>query len=1192
MTIREQLDALAAQRILILDGAMGSMIQTFRLTEADFRGERFADHPVNLLGCNDILCLTQPDVIRSVHEAYLKAGADIIETCSFSATSVSLADFGVSELAYEVSVAAARLARTAADAFSTAEKPRFVAGSISPTTQSASLSPDMNDPAKRGVSFDELERAFYDNARGLLDGGADILLLETVYDTLNVKAAIFAIMRLFEERAVDTPIMLSATVSDAAGRLLSGQTVEAFCVSTLHARPWSIGLNCSVGSAALFPRVRDMAAFAPCLVSAYPNAGLPNGDGGYDETPETMAAALEAYMREGIVNIVGGCCGSTPAHIAAIAEKARLYAPRVRPAAGTPASHRSFLAGLEPLELDGAKRFVCVAEKTNVSGSKRFLQLIQRGDYHAALGIARDMLDEGADILNVCMDDALLDSPVVLERFLLLALADPDLARVPIMLDSSRLDVIERGLKLLQGKGVINSISLKEGEAVFLDRARLARRYGAAIVVMLFDEQGQAVSYERKTEIAARTYRLLVDDGFPPENIIFDSIVLSVATGIPEHDRYALDFIRAVAWIHEHCPYAHCSAGVPNLSFSFRGNDPVRAAMHTVFLKHARAAGIALAIVNPAERLAYEDIEPRLRDAVEDLILYRKADASERLLTLALESSGHADAAHNAAHKTASWRDADAEARMVQAVVRGIDEHIITDLNELRQKYPKPFDIVEGVLMRGMSEVGERFEQGTMFLPQVIRSARVMKQAVTVLEPFMAADKAQSTAAITILMATVKGDVHDIGKNIVGLVLSCNGYAILDLGTMVPTEKIIDTAIRERVSVIGLSGLISPSLDEMIRVARELEQRGLAIPLLIGGAAASLAHTALKIAPVYSAPVIYVNDASQSAAVVHNLLSADDRPRFLEELAARHREAVAHHAAIQARRTLIPLAAARENRVRLDWSRSMVAPKTRGIFTLHDYPVSRVIPYINWNMFLHAWDLGTQATESDAVKKAAGENLLADARRALDRVAREKVPELRAVVGLFPALSDGDDVLIYDPQNPERLLARFCFPRNCEQRIAGSPNPCLADFIMPKELASPPLPPRDWIGLFALSAGIGLTSSDDLILATLANALAEAFAEELHRRVRREWWAYAPDENLSVKETLAGTYAGIRPAFGYACCPSHEDKRLAFDLLQARERCGLELTESAMIIPAASVCGMYIAHPRSYYFAVGEAGID
>ncbi|MDR2393901.1 MAG: methionine synthase [Treponema sp.] len=1199
MNTTEQLTALASQRILILDGAMGSLIQGYHLTEADFRGSRFASHETDLAGCNDLLCLTKPELISAIHHAYLEAGADIIETCSFNATAVSLADYGIGDLAYEISAAAASVARNAADRASTADKPRFVAGSMGPTAKSASISPDINDPGKRGISWDELEAAYYDNARGLVDGGADMLLIETIFDTLNAKAAIFAVSRLMEERGLALPLMISATISDAAGRLLSGQTLRAFCVSVLHAQPWSIGLNCSFGAERLKAYSKELAALVPCLTSVHPNAGMPNEFGAYDDSPESMTACLETYMQAGLVNILGGCCGTTPAHIAAMAVKARSYPPRAIPQI----PRKTVFAGLEPLEV-GPQGLMKIGERTNVSGSHQFLKLIQQEAFPQALRVARSMIAKGAHSINISMDDPLLDAKTSLTRFLTLALSDPDIARVPIMLDSSRWEVLETGLKLLQGKGLVNSLSLKDGEGEFLRKSRLARRYGAAVVVMLFDEHGQAATYERKIAVAKRAYDLLVQDGFPPEDIIFDGVVLTIATGLPEHDRYALDFIQACAWIHEHCPYAQVSGGIANLSFCFQGNEPVRNALHGVLLKHARDAGLSMAIVNPGTMIPYEELDPELRDAAEGAILCTKPDATETLLQVALASKG-TPREKSSSETLASWRSWDTEAQVRHAMLSGIDDYIEGDVLLLRATYPRALDILEGPLMKGMQEVGDRFGAGQMFLPQVIRSARVLKKAVAALEPFMDQDAGppEVTGSAKILLATVKGDVHDIGKNIVGVVLGCNGYEILDLGVMVPAEQIIETALREQAGVIGLSGLITPSLDEMIHTAKEMEKRGLTIPLLIGGATTNLAHTAMRIAPEYSGPVVYVPDASRSAETVRALLSETERPRFLESLESTYQAAAARHEALKAKRTLIPLEEARANKVHLPWSTLPPQPKTSGILECYDYPLRWVTPHIDWKGFLHAWDM--TGAHSPGQNQGAQEKLLEDAQVLLDPIVAKGLLKLRGVVGLFPALSAGDDVLIYAPEDPKREIARFAFLRNQEHKRSGGSNPCLADFILPREHALHTAQGiTDWIGLFVLSAGFGLDTLQapyqeqedaygSLLLASLANSLAEAFAEELHFRVRQEWWAYAPkEERFSQEASTARGYVGLRPAFGYPICPDHGDKRIVCTLLQAQERCGFALTESAMLIPAASVCGMYLAHPSAYYFSLGSIGED
>ncbi|MDR0600800.1 MAG: methionine synthase, partial [Treponema sp.] len=1112
-SVREQLDGIAARRILVLDGAMGTMIQAYRLpsgealSESDFRGNRFVNHPVNLKGCNDVLCLTNPEVIDSIHEAYLDAGADIIETCSFNSTSISLLGYGIADLAWEISAAAAAIARKAADRFSTADKPRFVAGSIGPTSKSGSMSPSIDDPGKRAVTWDELEAAFYDNASGLLDGGADILLIETVFDTLNAKAAIAAVKRLEAERQLTVPLMISATVSDASGRVLSGQTMEAFCASVIHAKPWSIGLNCSFGAEKLIAPIRRLAGIAPCLVSAHPNAGLPNQLGLYDETPESMCRHIEEYMKEGLANILGGCCGSTPAHIAAIAHTAKAYKPRTISAAG---KRETVLAGLEILRINsdttarGTFPFVCVGERGNVSGCKKFLGLIRTEKYEDALNILQEMIDgkgagKGAAIINIGMDDPMLDARAVMPRFLNIALADPEIARLPFMIDSSRWEVIEAALKCIQGKALVNSISLKEGEVEFLRKARIAQTYGAAVVVMLFDEQGQAVSFERKIEIAGRAYRLLTENGFPAEDIVFDPTVLTIVTGISEHDSYALNFIRACSWIREHCPGVQIIGGISNLSFSFRGNNHVREAIHAVFLHHAVKAGLTMAIVNPGTLLSYDEIDRELRDAVEAVILDVQTEnkvspaapaqtPQERLVALAVKTGNHA-AGPVGEKKEADWRAPDVEERVVHAIIHGIDDFIEADILELKNRYERCFQIVEGPLMRGMKEVGDRFSAGKMYLPQVIRSARVMKKAVAALEPFIQKEKVLavssggngadvSTDGAKIFLATVKGDVHDIGKNIAGVVLGCNGYNIIDLGVMVPAEQIVERAVNENAVIVGLSGLITPSLDEMVIVVREMEKRGLRIPILIGGATTSIVHTALRIAPEYSGPVVYIPDAGHSAEAVGSLLSDTARPHFLAGLEDQYREAVALHESIVSKRALLSLEQARKNRFFAVWTAP--EPKEKTIQEFDNYPLERVIPFIDWKEFLRSWEMNASdadyaGSRDSAPAFSAAEKLLSDAKLMLDRVTDEGLLCLRGVIGFFPAASENEDIIIYDKNQKER--ARFCFLRNQEKRQASLVNFCLADFVPPWPAPGKEAP--GWVGLFALSAGFGLKEAED-----------------------------------------------------------------------------------------------------------------
>ncbi|MDR2182457.1 MAG: methionine synthase [Treponema sp.] len=1173
-----RITALLQERILILDGAMGSLLQE--------RAPAFSFSP-------DLFCLEKPELVSAIHREYLEAGADIITTCSFNANALSLADYGLAEKARELCRVSAVLAREAADRFTAADKPRFVAGSMGPTSKSAAIAPDVEDPSKRGISWDELEAIYHESAAGLVEGGADLLMLETIFDTLNAKAAIAAVRRLTEETGRDIPLMISATISDASGRLLAGQTLEAFVVSVLHARPLSLGLNCSLGAQKLLPHLKELAAFSPAAVSCHPNAGLPNSSGGYDEKPDETAALIQVFLDQGLVNIVGGCCGTTPEHIAKIAERARSYPPRPFAENGFGGAAGGMLAGLEALDL--GKGFVDIGERCNVAGSKKFLRFVREGSWDQALDIARDMIDAGAGIIDICMDDALLDGTAAMTRFLALALSDPHIARVPVMIDSSRWEILEAALKCVQGKALVNSISLKEGEAEFLRRAKLIHQYGAAAVVMLFDEQGQAQNYGRKIEIAERSFRLLTASGFPPEDIVFDPNVLTIATGMAEHDPYALEFIRAVAWIREHCPRAHVSAGVSNLSFSFRGNETVRRALHAVFLEHAVKAGLGMAIVNPSGLVSAAELPAELREAAEDAVLCRGDNPSEKIIGLALrEKENEAGAARSS---VPSWRTLPPEERLSHALVQGIDSFIEEDVLALKRDMPA-LALVEGPLMRGMETVGKLFGEGRLFLPQVIRSARVMKKAVAVLEPFLESEKeagpdadSRADARAKIVLATVKGDVHDIGKNITGLVLSCNGFEVIDLGVMVPAEKILDTARERGADFVGLSGLISPSLEEMVKLAQAMEARGFEIPLLIGGAAASTAHTALRIAPAYSGPVVYVSDAGKSPAVLRSLLSAAARETFLTALAAAYEKALAVHREIEDRRSFLSLEEARANRPPVDWAAANIAARESTVIQYDDYPLDQVAPLLDWNEFCAAWEL----KKPDAASER--EKLIDDASAMLAKIVSGKLLTLKAVTGFFPALSENEDVIVLDgrgDQNGAAVLperARFCFLRNQQSRPAADQrhkntaksaayNLCLADFILPRSLSGAAGAPRnDWLGLFAVSAGFGLDAAaapyrkagDDygaLLAASLSDHLAEAFAEKLHR------------------EMSGGS--GIRPAFGYAACPDHEDKRLCFSLLEAERRIGLTLTDSAMIRPAASICGMYFTHPDARYFAAGK----
>ena len=1187
-------------RILVLDGAMGTMIQRYGLDEEDFRGERFADHPQPLKGANDLLSLTRPEIIREIHEGYLAAGADIVETNTFNATSVAMADYGLETAVYDINLESARLARAAADAFTArdASRPRFVAGVLGPTNRTASISPDVNDPAFRNVTFDELADAYDEQARGLLDGGVDVLMVETVFDTLNAKAALFAIRSLLDRRGPDAPVMVSGTVVDASGRTLSGQTVEAFLNSVRHADPLAVGLNCALGAAALRPHVEELATRAELLVSCHPNAGLPNELGEYDETPESMAAQLGEFARAGFLNIAGGCCGTTPAHIEAIAEAVADIPPRRPPSI----ERRTRLAGLEPLNLGPDSLFANIGERTNVTGSARFRQLIKEGDFEAGLEVARQQVESGAQLIDVNMDEGLLDSEAAMVRFLSLIASEPDISRVPIVVDSSKWSILEAGLKCVQGKGIVNSISLKEGEEAFREQARTVRRYGAAVIVMAFDEEGQADTLERKVEICRRAYRILTDEvGFPPEDIIFDPNIFAVATGIEEHDRYAVAFIEACRAIKRELPGCRVSGGVSNLSFSFRGSDAVRDAMHSVFLYHAIRAGMDMGIVNAGALPVYDQIPAELLGPVEDVILARDAEATERLTRLAAKYRG---AAERVSAADDGWREAPVEERLARALVKGISEHIVEDTEEARRARARALDVIEGPLMDGMNEVGDLFGAGRMFLPQVVKSARVMKKAVAYLVPFLEAEKAgngDARAAGRIVLATVKGDVHDIGKNIVGVVLQCNNYEVVDLGVMVPAERILETARREGADVIGLSGLITPSLEEMVHVASEMERLDFRLPLLIGGATTSRTHTAVKIEPCYSGPAVHVHDASRAVSVMSRLLSEREAPAFLKRTRARYAELRARHAGKQARARILPLEKARARRLAIDWdAEPPVAPRTLGIRVFAPFPVAKLLPYIDWTPFFHAWELAGRfpAILDDRVVGGEARALHRDACALLDEIARDGLLEASGVAGIFPANAVGDDIEIYPDAARSETLAVAHGVRQQFAKASGRPNSCLSDFVAPRETGI-----GDHIGAFAVTAGAGLDElcgrfereHDDyssILAKALADRLAEAFAELLHERVRREVWGYASEEDLDGEALIRESYTGIRPAPGYPACPDHTGKRVIFELLDATARAGIRLTESCAMTPAASVTGWYFAHPRARYFGVGRIGRD
>ena len=1191
---------LLRERILVLDGAMGTMIQEHKLEEADFRGRRFADHASDLKGNNDLLSITRPGIIADIHSAFLDAGADIIETNTFNSTSISQADYGLEDLVHELNVEAAKLARAAADAATakTPGKPRFVAGALGPTNRTASLSPEVNDPGFRNVTFDDLVTAYSEAIHGLIEGGVDVLLVETIFDTLNGKAAIYAIKKYFDDHRTELPVMISGTITDASGRTLSGQTPEAFWNSTAHANPISIGFNCALGVKELRQHIQEIAAIAPVNVSVYPNAGLPNEFGGYDDTPEFMAEQLGEFARSGFVNMVGGCCGTTPDHIRAIAAAVDGVKPRPMPEDG----RRCRLSGLEPLNFGSVTGFVNIGERANVAGSAKFAKLIRDGDFDRALDIARDQVVNGAQVIDVNMDDAMLDGEAAMKKFLNLVAAEPDISRVPVMVDSSKFSIIEAGLKCLQGKGVVNSISLKEGEDAFIAQAREVMRYGAAMVVMAFDEQGQADSCERMVGICQRSYKILTETvGFPPEDIIFDANIFPIATGIEEHDNFSHDFIHAVAEIKKTLPHALTSGGLSNMSFSFRGNNPMREAMHSVFLYHAIKSGLDMAIVNAGQLAVYGDLPDELRERIEDAVFNRRPDYTERLLEIADQAEGQVR------EKTddLGWRQAPVAERLEHALVSGITDFIEEDTEEARQAADHPIEVIEGPLMDGMNVVGDLFGSGQMFLPQVVKSARVMKQAVAYLQPFLEAEKdakGKSRGKGKIVMATVKGDVHDIGKKIVGVVLQCNNYEVVDLGVMVPYADILETARNENADLIGLSGLITPSLDEMCTVAAEMKRQGMDLPLLIGGATTSKAHTAVKIAPNYDAPVIHVLDASRSVGVVSNLLSDTLRADFVAEVADDYEQVRQRYEAREKMGPPATIAAAREARARIDWQ-GYEPPKPRflGVKVFDDYDLAELAAYIDWTPFFRTWELkGTYpAILEDEKFGAAARDLFADAEAMLQRLIGEKWLTARGVIGFFPANAIGDDdVEIHADDDREEVAVTLRFLRQQMRKDEGRPNRCLADFIAPKDSGL-----ADYIGGFAVTTGIGTEEKaarfeadhDDynsILLKALADRLAEAFAERLHERVRKEFWAYAEGENLDTEDLVKERYQGIRPAPGYPACPDHTAKKDLFGLLEAEKNAGIALTESFAMTPAASVSGYYFSHPQARYFGVGRIGKD
>ncbi|MBU0592878.1 MAG: methionine synthase [Gammaproteobacteria bacterium] len=1235
--LRQQLQ----QRILILDGAMGTMIQRYKLGEDEYRGthshgwcacsHQFADHEGDLKGNNDLLVLTQPHIIREIHAQYLEAGADILETNTFNATSVAMADYHMEHLVYDINVAAAKLAREVADEFEAKNpaKPRFVAGVIGPTSRTATISPDVNDPGFRNVTFDQLVTAYTESIQGLVDGGSDILLVETIFDTLNAKAALFAIAKFFDDHQIELPIMISGTITDESGRTLTGQTAEAFLNSMRHAYPISIGFNCALGADKLRQYVEELSSKADTYVSAHPNAGLPNplSESGYDETPEQLAAAIRRWGEDGLLNIVGGCCGTSPAHIKAVAEAMEGLPPRRIPQV----EKTCRLSGLEPLNIGKDSLFVNVGERANVTGSAKFKRLILEGKYDEALEIAKQQVETGAQIIDINMDEAMLDGEAAMVRFLNLIASEPDIARVPVMIDSSKWSIIEAGLKCVQGKSVINSISMKEGIPEFIERARLARRYGAAVVVMAFDEQGQADTQARKQEICARSYEILTKQvGFPPEDIIFDPNIFAVATGIEEHNNYAVDFIEATRWIKENLPYAKISGGVSNVSFSFRGNEPVREAIHTAFLYHAIQAGMDMGIVNAGQLGVYAEIPKDLLERVEDVLLNRRDDATERLVEFAESFKGQT----KEQIEDLSWREAPVGERLTHALVKGITTYIVEDTEAARLEAARPIHVIEGPLMNGMNVVGDLFGAGKMFLPQVVKSARVMKQAVAHLIPYIEEEKKLSGEAAQakgkIIMATVKGDVHDIGKNIVGVVLQCNNYDVVDLGVMVPAAKILQAAIDEKADIIGLSGLITPSLEEMAHVAKEMQRMGMTIPLLIGGATTSLAHTAVKIEPNYSGPVVYVKDASRGVGVCTSLLSPDLRDAYIANLKADYVAVRERHQERQSAAKRVSIEAARANGLKTNWSTPPQSPLVRGeatipspdkgrpggveagegytppvpamlgLKTFLDYPLAEIAARIDWTPFFQAWELHGRYPRilEDEVVGVEAKKLFVDAQAMLKKIIEEKWLGASAVIGLFPANRVGDDIEIYTDESRSQIAMTYHALRQQTEKPAGKPNFCLADFIAPKDSGV-----KDYIGAFAVTAGIGIDAHviefeknhDDysaIMLKALADRLAEAFAELLHERVRREFWGYASDETLSNEDLIEEKYRGIRPAPGYPACPEHSEKGPLFELLKAPENAGITLTESFAMLPTAAVSGFYFAHPESTYFAVAKIDRD
>lgn len=1186
------------QRILVLDGAMGTMIQRYKLQEEDYRGERFADWHTDVKGNNDLLSITRPDIIEAIHKEYLEAGADIVETNTFSATRIAMADYEMEEFAFEMNVASAQAARRAADEYNqkTPDKPRFVAGAMGPMNKTLSLSPDVNDPGYRAVTFDEVMEAYYEQVKGLVEGGVDILLVETIFDTLNCKAALFAIDKYFDDTGKKLPIMISGTITDASGRTLSGQTVEAFWISVKHAKPFCVGLNCALGAAEMRPHLEALSKIANCYVHAYPNAGLPNEFGEYDQTPKEMREFIEDFTDSGFLNIVGGCCGTTPPHIAQMADHVSGKEPRKKPTL----PGYSMYSGLEPLVVRPGTNFINVGERTNVTGSRKFARLIKEGNYDEALSVAQQQVDGGAQIIDINMDEGLLDSKAAMVKFLNLVMAEPDIAKLPIMIDSSKFEVIEAGLKCVQGKCIVNSISMKEGVDEFIRHAKLVRRYGAAAVVMAFDEDGQADTTERKVEICQRAYKILVEQvGFDPTDIIFDPNIFAVATGIEEHNEYGINFIEATRQIKETCPGAKVSGGVSNLSFSFRGNNRVREAMHSAFLYHAIKAGMDMGIVNAGMMEIYEEIPKDLLEKVEDVLFNRRDDATERLTEMAESFKGSGG---SAIKKDMTWREGSVAKRLEHALVRGITDFIVEDTEEARQMFDRPLQVIEGPLMDGMNVVGDLFGSGKMFLPQVVKSARVMKKAVAHLTPFIEEEKAASggSAKGKILMATVKGDVHDIGKNIVGVVLGCNNFEIVDLGVMVPAQKILDEAKAHGVDMIGLSGLITPSLDEMVHVAKEMQRQGFTMPLLIGGATTSRTHTAVKVEPQYEGPVVHVLDASRSVAVASSLTSSDESAKsdFIIETRQDYARIREQRANRTSSKKYITLKKARENRVNIDWENySAPVPKFLGTKVFDNYSLEELSEYIDWTPFFTSWQLRGKypAIFEDEVVGKEAKKLFNDAQSMLRRIIDEKWLTARAIVGIFPAYANGNDsVYIHEDDSKDEIKFKLHFLRQQAEKAAGRPNISLSDFISPNE---------DYIGSFAVTTGIGIeeyvkkfeAEHDDysaIMVKALADRLAEAFAERMHERMRKEFWGYSSDESLDNNALIKEQYKGIRPAPGYPACPEHTEKRTLWELMDVENNTGIKLTESCAMYPAASVSGWYFSHPESKYFTIGQISKD